>query len=209
METSNKSETRRSQQQRRDEAESGLLNAAVELIAEQGITKTSLAQIGERAGYSRGLVNYHFRSKDALIDKLINRCQKYFVDVLDVAHADNGLETVLGSVDKYIQLFQYPDIYTPALIVVWGASLPSNADRDAIIEAEKLVREIAVKNIQEGQRDGSISTHVDVDAFSFILVGMLRGIAAELLLSPSKLNAEHLRGELLSFIRTYLENGSR
>ena len=49
-----KTQPRRTQEERRKQAEEALMNAAIELIAEQGVQQTSFAQIGERAGYSRG-----------------------------------------------------------------------------------------------------------------------------------------------------------
>ena len=48
---------RRTQAERRSEAKDGLLGAAAELFAEQGVAETSLAQIGERAGYSLSLIH--------------------------------------------------------------------------------------------------------------------------------------------------------
>ena len=47
---------RRTQQQRRDQAETALLNAAAELAVEHGVRSLTLARVGERAGYSRGIV---------------------------------------------------------------------------------------------------------------------------------------------------------
>jgi len=60
---------RRTQEQRRTEAEQKLLQSAIELIAEQGGGPTSLAQIGDRAGFSRGIVNHHFGSRVASLDE--------------------------------------------------------------------------------------------------------------------------------------------
>ena len=58
---------RRTQQQRRDQAETALLNAAAELAVEHGVRSLTLARVGERAGYSRGIVTHHFGSKQGLI----------------------------------------------------------------------------------------------------------------------------------------------
>ena len=47
-----------------------MLAAAVDLILEHGTDKTTLAAIGEKAGYSRGLATYRFGSKAGLYDTL-------------------------------------------------------------------------------------------------------------------------------------------
>src|SRR5437764_2201484 len=50
-----------------------LLDAAAELIAEVGYDRATLAQIGERAGYSHGLVTRRFGSKENLLWTLVER----------------------------------------------------------------------------------------------------------------------------------------
>jgi len=47
-----------------------LLDAAADLIAEGGYEAMTLAAVGERAGYSRGLVTARFGSKDQLLEAL-------------------------------------------------------------------------------------------------------------------------------------------
>jgi AcrR family transcriptional regulator len=53
-------EPRLTQAERRARSERSLLDAAEQLFAEKGSHRTSLAEIGERAGYSRGLVGERF-----------------------------------------------------------------------------------------------------------------------------------------------------
>jgi AcrR family transcriptional regulator len=59
------------QERRRNEAEQRLLDAAAELIGEIGPAAVTLANIGERAGYSRGLATHHFGSKGAMMHRLV------------------------------------------------------------------------------------------------------------------------------------------
>ncbi len=48
-----------------------ILDAAALLFAEQGIAATSLRQIAEHAGATAAMVHYYFKSKDKLVDFLI------------------------------------------------------------------------------------------------------------------------------------------
>jgi Bacterial regulatory proteins, tetR family len=52
-------------ERRRNEAEQRLLDAAAELIGEIGPAAVTLANIGERAGYSRGLDYFRYRGVDS------------------------------------------------------------------------------------------------------------------------------------------------
>jgi TetR/AcrR family fatty acid metabolism transcriptional regulator len=48
-----------------------IVAAAIETIAELGYGQASLARIAERAGTSKGVISYHFASKDDLIREII------------------------------------------------------------------------------------------------------------------------------------------
>jgi AcrR family transcriptional regulator len=50
-----------------------LLDAALLVFGERGFRNSSLAEIGERAGYSRALVTLRFGSKDGLLRELATR----------------------------------------------------------------------------------------------------------------------------------------
>src|SRR5690349_499331 len=58
---------RRTQEERTAMSEQSMTEAAVSLLVERGIAGTTLAGIGERSGYSRGLVTHRFGSKAGLL----------------------------------------------------------------------------------------------------------------------------------------------
>lgn len=68
------------QLQRTAAARSRLIAAASELVAAHGSASTSVMQIGQRAGMSRGAVNFDFGSKVALLEAVLNdavrRCEQ-------------------------------------------------------------------------------------------------------------------------------------
>ncbi len=65
----------RSGQERRSFIEAArraqIVENAIEVIAEVGYAKASMARIAERAGVSRGLISYHFAGKDELIGEVL------------------------------------------------------------------------------------------------------------------------------------------
>lgn len=48
-----------------------IVEATVAVIAEMGYAKASLARIAKRAGISKGLISYHFRDKDDLMEQTL------------------------------------------------------------------------------------------------------------------------------------------
>src|SRR5262245_59826955 len=89
------------QAERTERSTEALLDAAAELIAEGGLSSMTFNALGERAGYSRGLVTARFGSKRGLVDALIHRIWRRLRDrdVLPVAQRDNGLEEIIVLVD--------------------------------------------------------------------------------------------------------------
>jgi AcrR family transcriptional regulator len=51
-----------------------VLEAAVRALAKRGYAKTSVSDIAQAAGMSKGAVHYHFESKDDLIAKVLEHC---------------------------------------------------------------------------------------------------------------------------------------
>jgi AcrR family transcriptional regulator len=66
---------RRTQGERRAEAERRVLQATKQVIAELGVGAVTFAAIGARAGYSRGIVTHHFGSRQNLRQTLARSLQ--------------------------------------------------------------------------------------------------------------------------------------
>jgi len=184
----------RTQVQRRAESEAALLGAAAELVAERGIERASLASIGERAGSSRGLPTHHFGSKDALVARLARRAQDRVAAATYAAFEQRqrsradapALEVLRVTVDAYLELFEHPSAEARALIVMWGATFPSEAAVDGMLDAQRNAYTGWADTIRQGQRDGSIRQDVDPTTAAVVLFGLTRGVAA-LLMTDSDL----------------------
>lgn len=108
----------RTQKQRREEAEAALLDAAAELVAEQGLRALTLARVGERAGYSRGLVTHYFGSKQALVERLARAAQSGFVPGL--ADLPPGPDRLLRLIDGYLaQQTKHERPLNRAFLLLW------------------------------------------------------------------------------------------
>jgi len=189
------------QVERRQKSEQALLDAAASLIAERGVEQTSLAKIGERAGASRGLPTHHFKSKDALVARLARRSQDRVIEatrnvfehgekVRDDIPALDVLRTML---DTYLELFQHPTTEERALIVMWGATFPSEASIDGMLEADQRSYDGLADLIQRGKQDGSIRCDIDARASAVAFFGMMRGVAALVLTESDFQDMHHVR----------------
>ena len=53
-----------------------VLDAAIAVLAKKGITGTSVQDIADAAGLSKGAVHYHFESKEELLERVLDRCHE-------------------------------------------------------------------------------------------------------------------------------------
>jgi AcrR family transcriptional regulator len=210
---------RRSQTERRSASEEALLDAAAELIAERGIDRASFPRIGDRAGTSRGLPTHHFGSKDALVDRLATRTQERFQAAVADARATaasaepeplSALEGLRVTMAAYLALFVDATPEARALIVMWGATFPSESSLPAMRDADRRTHRGWMDGIRRGQEDGSIRDDVDPAAAASALLALSRGFAALLLADPEVLETTDVRATCDLWITTVLASeGSR
>jgi AcrR family transcriptional regulator len=173
---------RRTQEERRAEAEQRLLTAAAELIGEVGPGGVTLATIGERAGYSRGLATHHFGSKGALMQRLVDTVGVEFRDeVFAETASDAVLDQALGLVRAYFAELSDPRPANRARLVLWADAVASPAPetRAAIRASDRQFREELAKCIRRGLDNGEIAGAIEPDAIATAIIGMLRGVALQ------------------------------
>ena len=88
---------------RGEESRRLILKAAVDSIATMGLGKLTLDQVAERVGISRGLVVFHFKSKDNLIEEVLSYLGRQY---------HSGWEAILNGeaksdMDKLVRLIDY------------------------------------------------------------------------------------------------------
>lgn len=176
---------RRRQAERRQEAENRLLLAAAELIAEVGPTRMTFSQIGTRAGYSRGLATHHFGSKNALIRRLMDVVTEDFHRDLAGHPPDLGVrEGVREIVLAYYRGLGKGDPMIRARIALWAAAAVGGADVDRaqVLAAEEVFRNEISRVVSNGIRAKECPADIDVNGFTTVLIGLLRGVAVQQLL---------------------------
>lgn len=186
--------------------------AAAEIIAERGINGASLATIGGRAGTSKTLATFHFGSKDALIARVARSAQDRITDVLLAAFEKSqldpaqvtGLEALRTSVDTYLELFDHPTPEDRVLIVMWGATFPSESSIEGMLDADQRAYDGWAALIGRGQHDGSIRPDLDAAASAVVLHGLLRGVAALLLTESDYTDMTSVRATVDTWITSVL-----
>jgi AcrR family transcriptional regulator len=196
---------RRSQAQRRDEAGQRLLEAAVGLVGERGLERITLAEVGEAAGYSRGLPAHYFGGKDGLVVALASHLIDNFGRALERSeHHRPGLERLLGMTAFYLDSAAKTPSATRALFVLLGEGL-SNAlvtERLAQLNARSL------KGIELSLRAaiaaGEARADINVKTQAVLILAGLRGAVGLWLLAPDAIDLRAVRDEFVASLRRSL-----
>jgi AcrR family transcriptional regulator len=196
---------RRTQLERRAEAEQGLLDAALRLFAGKGIDQTSLADIGEEAGYSRGLVNHHFGSKAVLVERLAEERQRRLNDILASLDDANELDALVSIAHAYLRASAIASDDVRAFFVMWGAALPDDAAlRPVFVADDRRIREGIERLVIAGRARGTVSKDVDATGFAVAFLGLLRGAAAQFLIDRDHVDLAGVRAACENMVRATL-----
>ncbi|HQY49365.1 MAG TPA: TetR/AcrR family transcriptional regulator [Thermomonas sp.] len=84
-----------------------ILHAAEDLFAQQGFASTSLRQVTSRADVNIAAVNYHFGSKDNLINEVFRRRMDE-MSAQRIAALQQAIDTVPGKLEPILAAFVEP-----------------------------------------------------------------------------------------------------
>jgi len=138
-----------------------LLDAAVDLFAEQGVGATTSAGIAARAGVTPAMVHYHFRNRERLLDAVVDERLARFVGRVfgGLPMTDSGaarlLETIVRRVFAAAELMPWmPPIWIREVVSEGGVlrdRLFRHFPRDAVTTlSETLAREQRQHRIPAG-----------------------------------------------------------
>jgi AcrR family transcriptional regulator len=111
-----------------------MLACAVELILEKGTEKTTLKEVGEKAGYSRGLAGYRFGSKSSLFAFVLTKLHHYWLFYLKEATAGKvGLSAISSCSEIHFQVLDKNYDNVKAFYILWFEALGDDADLNNIV----------------------------------------------------------------------------
>jgi AcrR family transcriptional regulator len=171
-----------------------MLEAAVELMGERGYEQTTLAAIGEAAGYSRGLATHHFGSKADLFAQVIHRIgDKLRRQVEPALRERGGVDALIAFVDAHRRFGDQNPGMTRALYVLWFQSLIADSPmRDAAIEDLLGHRDRIRRILEQGIAAGTVREDADPGAEAIQFCGALFGLGLQWLIDPGGFQTEDM-----------------
>lgn len=197
---------RRTQVERRAAAEARLLAAAREIVARKGWVGMTLAEVGEAAGYSRGLAAHHFGSKPALLRALAAHINDNFMAELDRSPpASEGMASLLSFVDVYLGRADPRWTNTRALLVLLAEATTDDSETgEGLARYNQGVIDFLALHFGAAIAAGQLRDGVDGPTCAAILLGALRGVMLQSLLKNSEIDLRAVRQELrIMIVRSF------
>jgi len=192
---------RRTQAERRDESERGLVKAAIAVVSEDGVSAATFEAIARRGGYSRGLVGQRFGSKLGLIEAVI----AYLHDEKDLFAKDcvdslSGLEALLAHVDRYLErLAHMGEVQAYFRLLSWAVA-DISAFRSLFATEHDRIRLRFEGWITQGQAEGRIRPDLDPTAAALMVGSQLLGLSMQVLVDPT-MDIAPIRATLVATLR--------
>ncbi|WP_214408551.1 TetR/AcrR family transcriptional regulator [Sphaerisporangium fuscum] len=162
----------------RMETQLKLYMAAVELIAEQGYSATTVDAIAERAGVAKGTVFYNFGSKDALFAALLEHGIHRLADSLHQARQSepgDALRRLDAVVMAQLRFFEEYGAFARVLLAeMWRTTW-----QDAVARLREQALGVYADVLREAVAAELLRTDLDVETAATAVFGMVLTVSIE------------------------------
>ena len=180
-----------------------MLEAALALVAEKGTFRVTLAEIGERAGYSRGLPAARFGNKAKLLAALATHIGERFDAHRKAYRTQAGLPSIEALIRAYFTRRDWTS--TRALIVMMAESALGNAELQPLMAAyNRDSHRYVTHHIQLAQEAGEARADVDAKTLAVVVLSAFRGAMLQGLNDPD-IDLASVRDEVIALVHDRLK----
>jgi len=183
---------RRTQAERTEESTRRLIEAAIDLILERGCRGTTLKDVGEKAGYSRGLANYRFGSKDSLFQEVVLYSRRQWRAELERELGDKrGLDAILAATDAFQRYLASAPRHYRAMILLWYDAVghPSSLNTRLSAHHNAQLRDVR-RWVEQGIEDDTIDSSTDPSGFAASFYSCMFGTVYQWQLQPDRFDLD-------------------
>lgn len=197
----------RTQAERTALSDKAMVEAAIELILEHGTDKTTLAAIGEKAGYSRGLATYRFGSKAGLYDEVCKSISRHWLDYLKADVGDKvGIDAMCAALDSFFQFVSdFPREARVLQILYCAAASPKSEYRQTSVNIHQRQQDDVADWVRAGQSEGSIRAGADPTSIAAQYIAYISGMTYLWLINPESVDFRKANDDMKAHLKISLE----
>ena len=178
--------SRRTQAERSALSDRRMTEAALGLLESHGLAGTTLAAIGQAAGYSRGLATQRFGSKAGLLRDVLKRASQEWLRRLEAAVGDQvGLAALEAALDTQVGFIREAPSDVRAMYLLSFQSIDPGAEyRPNVAEVHRRQRETVARWIRQGQERGLVAADADPEQVAAYFCAAAVGLVFHWLVNP-------------------------
>lgn len=188
----------RSRPETRERRRDQLIRSTIECISRHGLADTTLARVADGAGLSHGIVNFHFKSKQALLADTLDYLSREYADAWRRALEHAGA-TPAERLRAMVMTDFEPSVCNRRKMAVWFAFWGEAKSRPTYMKTcgvhdqqyQDALRDLCAAVIADGGYD-----NIDADAAATAVSALTDGLWLDVLISPETFTRE--RGRALT-----------
>jgi len=177
-----------------------LIDATTQVIARFGISSVTLQRVAEAADVTAGMVNFHFKSKDALLKATLEALVDDYTENLSSA-VEMAVGPVAGLGAIIDQHFSASSVALDKIAVwyaFWGETHVRHGYQQISARADRFLSELVVglmRQLQPGSPDATL-----IRAISAGFIGLIGSLSQEIMIDPAGTD----RTEAIEICNAYL-----
>lgn len=173
-----------------------ILRSAVQVISRRGHADTRLSHVAERAGVSQALVVYYFGSRESLLAQALAYSDARFYDraAAELARSSTATRKLVRLLELSCTSGDPDDPDQPAWVLwldLWSVAARNPEVAEHRRKLDRHWRETISSVVAQGVASGEFQA-VNVDDFTIRLAAMIDGLAVQVALEDSEVDAERM-----------------
>ena len=185
-----------------------IVETAIQTIATQGFSQTSLAEIARKAGISKGVISYHFAGKEELVEEILRSLLRQPAEFIKERVAQN--ETALDQLRAYIEAnFEFMESHRDhyvALVDLWGQRGSPEEENRFNADAYEPSRHYLAHILEAGRERGEFR-HMPVRSTASLVQAAIDGVMLQWVFDEESIDLSVSRAEVLEMITRHVSKG--
>jgi AcrR family transcriptional regulator len=138
-----------------------IVEAVLDVVAEHGISGTTVARIAEAAGVSEGTLYVYFQNREEMLTAALDRIFARMADLIDSSTESDALSRLRDIAERHADVMRTERQQFTSPWIEFIAAGPQAGLREAIAQTQTRAFAKMLSIVQQGQADGTIRSDID------------------------------------------------
>ncbi|MED1646899.1 TetR/AcrR family transcriptional regulator, partial [Brevibacillus agri] len=185
-----------------------IMESALQVFSKKGYSDTSVEEIAESAGYTKGTVYVHFKSKEELFLTLMDERLKAFKRQMIDRGIDEKGEGSIHSVKELLHLFielTEKDYWTPIFFEFCAISLRNEKIKGKLLDHYEKWLQLIMAYLAGLKQSGKIDNGIDIRKTSYEILIALDGFHWHKTIHSNEVDLQMVENSVFSLLRLPLK----